>query len=61
MIKKIVRKTRLQKAPDSDLQYWLSKSPNQRISAVEILRRQHDGRPKRLRRVARVIRLKNVK
>ncbi len=59
MIKRTVRKIGLKKkSGNSDLQYWLSKTPEQRISAVEILRRQHDGRPKRLRRVARVIKLK---
>ena len=38
-----------------DLKYWLSKSPKERIAAVEYLRRQFHGDTARLQRVARVI------
>ena len=42
-------------AEKADLAYWLSKTPEERIAAVEILRRQVYGSPSRLQRVARVI------
>ena len=38
-----------------DLAYWLSKTPAERLEAVEILRRQVHGNSARLQRVARVI------
>ena len=38
-----------------DLKYWLSKSPEERVSTVEYLRRQYHGGAERLQRVARVI------
>jgi len=40
----------------SNLEYWLSKTPEERISAVEELRRQWIGTEQRLQRVVRVIR-----
>lgn len=41
-----------------DLAYWLSKTPEERISTVEILRRQYyDANTTRLQRVARVTKL----
>jgi hypothetical protein len=52
MIKKVVKKYRIE-----DLAYWLSKSSEERISAVEILRRQYHGNTARLQRSARVIQL----
>lgn len=56
MIKKVVKKCKLQKnSVKDDLKYWLGKTPEERISAVEILRRQYNGNSKRLQRVARVI------
>lgn len=39
----------------SDLEYWLSKTPDERISAVEILRRQYYGNSERLQRTVRII------
>ena len=39
----------------SDLEYWLSKTPDERISAVEILRRQYYGHSERLQRTVRII------
>lgn len=38
-----------------DLNFWLTKSPGDRISAIEYLRRQYDGNTARLQRVVRVI------
>jgi hypothetical protein len=42
----------------SDLQYWLAKSPSERIAAVEVLRRQMIGEPSgtgsRLQRVCSI-------
>jgi len=56
MIKKVVKKYKLQKSSaKEDLKYWLGKTPEERISAVEILRRQVYGNNQRLQRVARVI------
>jgi hypothetical protein len=39
------------------LAYWLSKSSEDRFSAVEYLRRQHHGNTARLQRSARIIQL----
>jgi hypothetical protein len=38
-----------------DLAYWLSKTPEERVEAVEYLRRQLHGSSERLQRTARVI------
>jgi hypothetical protein len=38
-----------------DLTFWLSRPPEERLAAVEYLRRQHYGSTTRLQRVARVI------
>ena len=38
-----------------DLKYWLSKTPEERVEAVDYLRRQFHGSSERLQRVARVI------
>jgi hypothetical protein len=59
MIKKVVKKAKLSsKAAGNDLKYWLSRTPEERISAVEILRRQMHGDNQRLQRVARVTKRK---
>ena len=59
MIEKVIKKTKLSKSSaKDDLTYWLSKTPEERISAVEILRRQQHGNTQRLQRVARVIKRK---
>jgi len=39
---------------EDDLRFWLSKSPEERIYAVEYLRRQSHGSTARLQRVAKV-------
>lgn len=54
MIKKIVKILDL-KDKGNDLAYWLSKSPKERIEAVEILRKQFNGRTKRFQRTITVI------
>ena len=41
-----------------DLNYWRNKSPEERLSAVEILRRQFYGNTTRLQRVVRVVKQK---
>ena len=46
------------KEKDSSLAYWLSKSPQKRIEAVEVLRKQFNGRAKRLQRTVKVIQQK---
>ena len=38
-----------------DLDYWLSKSPEERVAAVDFLREQYHGSSGRLQKVARVI------
>jgi len=38
-----------------DIAYWLSKTPSERLEAVEILRRQYYGNSDRLQRVVTVI------
>ena len=56
MIKKVVKKVSLNdNSVKADLEYWLSKSPEERIEAVEILRRQFYGDTARLQGVVRVI------
>jgi hypothetical protein len=44
-----------------DLEYWLSKSPEERLSAVEILRRQFHGTDGRIQKVAHVINRTSLK
>lgn len=38
-----------------DLAFWLTKTTDERISAVELLRRQQHGSTVRLQRVAKVV------
>jgi len=56
MIQKIVTKKDLKRnnSISEDLKFWLSKSPEERVSAVEYLRRQNHGSTERLQRVVRV-------
>ena len=60
MIRKVVKKGNLREFSEikDNLAYWLSKTPEERVSAVEQLRRQMDGSSGRLQRVARVIQRK---
>lgn len=54
MIKKVIKILSLGDK-GNDLTYWLSKSPEKRIEALEILRKQFNGTAKRLQRTIRVI------
>ena len=56
MIKKIVTKRMLQESSiKDDLEYWLSRPSEERIAAVDFLRKQYHGNTARLQRSARVI------
>lgn len=58
-MEKVFRKILLKDKRNYDLEYWLSKTAEERISAIEFLRQQFyetkDGSPPRLQRVIRVI------
>jgi hypothetical protein len=57
MIMKVVKKLTLGEAgkPESDLLYWLSRPPEERVAAVDLLRRLFYGDSIRLQRSARVV------
>ena len=56
MLEKVVKKVPLnQSSVKEDLSFWLAKPPEERLAAVERLRKQIDGSTVRLQRVARVI------
>jgi hypothetical protein len=57
MIRKIVKKLSLKDSScvKGDLAYWLSKTAEERIAAVEDLRRQENGSSERLQKTIRVI------
>ncbi len=57
MIDKTVSKIAIDAGTEikQNLQYWLSRSPAERLSAVEHLRKQLYGDSERLQRTARVI------
>ena len=61
MIEKVVHKFKLSEYDEvqADLEYWLSRSPEERVAAVEFYRRQMHGDLPRLQRVARVIKRKS--
>ena len=60
MIKKIVTKKKLSDSSiKDDLAFWLSKSPEERVAAVDYLRKQYHGSAARLQRVARVTQRKS--
>ncbi len=58
-MEKVVRKISLNDKRNYDLEYWLLKTPQERIEAIEFLRKQtyetKDGSSPRLQRTARVI------
>ncbi len=60
MIQKIVKKGTMDELSsiEEDLAYWLSKPPEERVAAVDFLRRQYNGNTARLQRSARIIQLK---
>lgn len=57
MIEKVVKKRKLEDFSEikEDLAYWLSKSPEERVAAVELLRKQRHGSSERLQRVVKVL------
>jgi len=57
MIRKVINKLSLKDSSSvkRELNYWLSKTAEERIEAVEYLRRQEHGSSERLQRTARVI------
>ncbi len=57
MIRKVVKKRDLRNFSSikEDLSYWLSKAPEERVAAVDYLRKQYHGSAERLQRSARVI------
>ena len=57
MIRKVVKIKNIKDSNSitDDLNFWLTKSPEDRITAIEYLRRQYDGNTARFQRVARVI------
>lgn len=57
MIKKIINKNHLKNFSEikENYLYWQSKTPDERVSAVESLRRQYIGSTTRLQRTVRVI------
>jgi len=58
MIRKVVHKHKLDKDFEirQNLEYWLSRPPEERIEAIEILRRQMYGEiTPRLQRVVKII------
>lgn len=57
MIRKTVQKQRLDDYSEikQNLQYWLSRPPQERLAAVDALRREFYGDSQRLERTPRVI------
>jgi hypothetical protein len=57
MIQKLVNKHRLHERTTAhdDLNYWLSRTPEERVAAVDYLRTQFYGNTAGLQRVARVV------
>ena len=57
MIKKVIKKSNLKEYNEvkENLSYWLSKTPEERILAVEFLRKQYHGSSTRLQRTVRII------
>lgn len=60
MIKKIIKKGSINDdfIKNADMEHWATKSPQERVETVEILRRQFSGSTKRLQRIVRVVQLK---
>ena len=55
-MKKVVKKMKLgEESPKDNVVYWLSRPPEERIEAVESLRRERYGNSTRLQRIVRVI------
>ena len=62
MMEKVVKKHKLSEFDQvkDDREYWLSKTPEERVEAVEIMRRMHYGDLPGLQRVAKVITLNSI-
>ena len=60
MIQKIMKKAGIDQFSSikEDLTFWMSKPPEERVAAVDFLRRQYNGNAARLQRSARIIQLK---
>lgn len=60
MIQKVVKRSNLNKFSEvkDNLAYWLSKTSEMRVAAIELLRRQQDGSSARLQRSARIVQRK---
>jgi len=58
-IKKVVTRLELSALTSrhSDLSFWLKQTPEERVSAVESLRRQYYEHPPRLQRTAHITKL----
>ena len=56
-IRKVIKFTTSKEVEESnpDLEYWLSRPPEERLEAVEFLRRQVYGSSARLQRVVRIV------
>lgn len=55
-MKKVIKKRRLNESSvKDDLEYWLGLDPEERISAVEYLRKLYHGNSARLQRSVRII------
>jgi len=59
MIQKTVEKINLtdKEQLQSNLDYWFSRTPEERLTSVEILRRQYNGNSAGLQRTVRIIKL----
>jgi len=57
MIKRVIKKYRLSEHNQAaeDLAYWLSRPPEERVAAVDFLRKQVYGDSARLQKVVRII------
>ncbi|MBI2422897.1 MAG: hypothetical protein HYV27_08705 [Candidatus Hydrogenedentes bacterium] len=56
MIEKVFKKLKLgDDTAAADLEYWLSRPPEERVAAVEILRKQQYGNAGRIQRVVRIV------
>lgn len=57
MIEKRVNKHRLDEHFEirQNLEYWLGRAPEERLAAVDLLRRQLYGDTKRLQRISRIV------
>ncbi len=60
MIEKVVTKKKINDLSlmKDDLAYWLSKKPEERVAAVDYLRRQYHGSSTGLQRTARIVQRK---